>query len=749
MNNDIESYIQNYIKEYDIDKIFSEILNQLVINKIINPIPFMIKYLCGLLSNEERKKNNINIEGPFPKSNPIIIYPFNNKYDNDNNNKKYIQKILSKELFNEIKFFKSKNNACFNDIISEENELGVQIPDYNCLNVFNKVYEPIINYYNNIDISEYEFKYKYENFEKDFFPYYDINIKNIQKITFSFSRNLKNFPFINIIDDEQKEDIKNIIINVLDILINSNQITFLQKFENFNKDSNENENNENIKEKIYDVNYILKYINKNSSNINNNNFYEIYINKTLSTVILINVDEHLEIFGICDKNIDENFILETKLNEIINIIDSLEKKINFEYSNKYGFINKNIKKLGYGFNINSEIILQKKENIENIIKNNNFDNVKIINNNENEIKLNLENYYKLHETNLKIFIKNYYNKISGLINYENNNNKINIDDNLNEIDDLIKEEKNILSNSGKTLINYYNNTKKTFIFDNPDYIYTYPKFTNKFLLNSQNFNNNYFNKENISSILNNNFDKKNIISLKIKIIRNLKNFPFSNNKHNKNKEILSQILNCLNILNLKEKIGQFYSFDKQNEKETAIKILNNNNIKLKYININNNKENFGGVIQLNNNIIIVVNDIDHLKFYFNVLNPNDMLNDNIFNVLKMVNNFNKNLNFINDNYYGIITSDINKIGNGLKIKFLLKIKMLKVTLLNLIDNLNQSFLKKFQKKKFDEIKYYYYEEKNEKFLKIWNNINIGKNENEIIKDMLYFISQIFIADKNL
>jgi len=108
MNNDIESYIQNYIKEYDIDKIFSEILNQLVINKIINPIPFMIKYLCGLLSNEERKKNNINIEGPFPKSNPIIIYPFNNKYDNDNNNKKYIQKILSKELFNEIKFLKVK-----------------------------------------------------------------------------------------------------------------------------------------------------------------------------------------------------------------------------------------------------------------------------------------------------------------------------------------------------------------------------------------------------------------------------------------------------------------------------------------------------------------------------------------------------------------------------------------------------------------------------------------------------------------
>ena len=742
MNNDIESYIQNYIKEYNIDKIFSEILNQLVINKIINPIPFMIKYLCGLLSSEERKKNNINIEGPFPKSNPIIIYPFNNN-KNDNNNNKYIQKILSKELFNEIKFLKSKNNASFNDILSEENELGVQIPDFDCLNVFNKVYEPIINYYNNIDIKEYEFQYKYENFEKDFFPYYNNNIKNIQKIIFSFSRNLKNFPFINIIDEEQKEDIKNIIINVLDLLINSNQITFLQKFENFNDNENENK-----KENIYNVNYILKYINKNLSNINNDNFYEIYVNKNLSTVILVNLDEHLEIFGICDKNIDENFILENKLNEIINIIDSFEKKIKFEYSNKYGFINKNIKKLGYGFNINSEIILSKNENIEKIIKKNNFDNIKIINNNnENEIKLNLENYFKLNEINLKIFIKNYYNKISGLINYEKNNNNNLNDNNLNEIDDLINEEKNILSNSGKTLINYYNNKKKTFIFDNPDYIYTYPKFINKFLLNSQNFNNNYFNKEN--STLNNNFDKKNIISLKIKIIRNLKNFPFSNNKFNKNKEILSQILNCLNILNLKEKIGQFYSFDKQNEKETALKILNNNNIKLKYININNNEENFGGVIQLTNNIIIVVNDIDHLKFYFNILNPNDMLNDYIFNVLKMVNNFNKNLNFINDNYYGIITSNINKIGNGLTIKFLLKIKMLKVTLLNLIDNLNQSFLKKFQKKKFDEIKYYYYEEKNEKFLKIWNNINIGKNENEIIKDMLYFISQIFIADKNL
>jgi protein-arginine kinase len=36
-----------------------------------------------------------------------------------------------------------------------------------------------------------------------------------------------------------------------------------------------------------------------------------------------------------------------------------------------------------------------------------------------------------------------------------------------------------------------------------------------------------------------------------------------------------------------------------------------------------------------------------------------------------------------------------------------------------------------------------------KIVKVWNNITIGKSENEILGDILYFISQIFMVDKNL
>ena len=36
-----------------------------------------------------------------------------------------------------------------------------------------------------------------------------------------------------------------------------------------------------------------------------------------------------------------------------------------------------------------------------------------------------------------------------------------------------------------------------------------------------------------------------------------------------------------------------------------------------------------------------------------------------------------------------------------------------------------------------------------KIVKVWNNITIGKSENEILGDILYFISQIFMVDKNI
>ena len=36
-----------------------------------------------------------------------------------------------------------------------------------------------------------------------------------------------------------------------------------------------------------------------------------------------------------------------------------------------------------------------------------------------------------------------------------------------------------------------------------------------------------------------------------------------------------------------------------------------------------------------------------------------------------------------------------------------------------------------------------------KIVKVWNNFTIGKSENEILGDILYFISQIFMVDKNI
>ena len=141
---------KRYIEENDLERIISEMLNSLVHERVKQPLVYMIKYLAGLMTEEERKINGLIIPEPFPIGQPIAKYPY---LSHDCLLKKY----LNKELFKDIKYLKTKENGSLNSIIKisesyPEDKIGCQIIDGDSINVFSDLYIPIIDDYHNIDI---------------------------------------------------------------------------------------------------------------------------------------------------------------------------------------------------------------------------------------------------------------------------------------------------------------------------------------------------------------------------------------------------------------------------------------------------------------------------------------------------------------------------------------------------------------------------------------------------------------------
>ena len=86
-------------------------LNALVHERVKQPLVYMIKFLAGLMSEEERKQNGLVIPEPFPKGRPIAKFPYLTKDS-------LLKKYLSTELFTAIKYKKTKQGGNINNIIN-------------------------------------------------------------------------------------------------------------------------------------------------------------------------------------------------------------------------------------------------------------------------------------------------------------------------------------------------------------------------------------------------------------------------------------------------------------------------------------------------------------------------------------------------------------------------------------------------------------------------------------------------------
>ena len=757
---------KKYIEENDLDRIISEMLNALVHERVKQPLVYMIKFLAGLMSEEERKQNGLVIPEPFPKGRPIAKFPYLTKDS-------LLKKYLSKELFTAIKYKKTKQGGNINNIIKlcetlPDDQIGCQITDGDCLETFKDLLIPIINEYHNID-REYEYQKNEATINQNSFPFSSSTYKNINKFTFQVSRNIKDTPYDIICSNDKLEYVSNELVKDIQSLIDSKNLPQL-KYITYSKET------------ITQWDRILNYIDykddlKSKLQQRNNwpNHRGIYYLEDLSMIILINFSEHLQFYCSYDKTIHQENI---DLVKLFNTMKEYEKvigtKVPFDYSKQYGYLNSDVRLLGAGMKLSADITIKQLKDeytdkkFEDIIKGLKFDEYQLGNiDGDGKSIIKCSSCFKLNQKDEIFFIEQFYNNISGLIHLNkestNENNKLIFAQKQFELhfspydtnvktsyENSYEEEKDKISSSGlniNDIISYYitspENVYGIFLED-----YSQLKTFYSFIKNYLSLTQGYGNKELFFNEVTNNtqltlVEKNQIENVHICLIRNIDSFPFANSYINSNKEVEELITTSLTKLNLREHFGSYFSFDVENQKDQAKKIIEENN--LSFYNENMNISN-RGVIQFDyENVYAVVNDIDHIKFYLNVNKPGDKFNDYLFNVLKVLNEFSKQVKFATDKNFGVVTSCPKFLGTGLVIKITIRVKMYKESIDKIFKEANEKLIKD---SKIKEFSYEIIGDSVEgRTIVVRNEITSGKTENQILSDLGFFLDYVLTQEK--
>ena len=201
-----------YLKKYNLEKFFHHMINNILEENPENKILYMIKYIAGEMTKEERDKFKIKIPEPYPQNIPKIKFP------NLSNSISISRKILTKDLFKKLKHKKTKYNGNIYDIVklginNIHDKIGCLLCDGNSIEVFSEFLFPIIEKIHDINIKDNEINNFYiKNNNNDL---KDNNFPNLLKIIskcnvmrFIFNRNLAGFPFLIIANEEQKKKLR-------------------------------------------------------------------------------------------------------------------------------------------------------------------------------------------------------------------------------------------------------------------------------------------------------------------------------------------------------------------------------------------------------------------------------------------------------------------------------------------------------------------------------------------------------------
>jgi hypothetical protein len=196
---------EKYISEHDIEKTITEMLNSLVHEKSTEPLVFMIKYLTGMLTDEQKTKNNINIPGPYPNNIPLVKFP------DLENNYSILKNHITRRIWQHIKYNKSKNGANIMDVLKLADEkIGVLLADGDCIRVFGLVLEPMLRALNP--------EFDHEANENGFQEVFGKIKSNMRRISVSYSRNLRDVNFISSMSKPMLEQVEDAVRQSIDQL---------------------------------------------------------------------------------------------------------------------------------------------------------------------------------------------------------------------------------------------------------------------------------------------------------------------------------------------------------------------------------------------------------------------------------------------------------------------------------------------------------------------------------------------------
>jgi len=414
---------EDYLKFHDLESLISEMTNSVVHSLDPNPIVYMIKYLTGLLTEEERAEYKINIDPPYPQGVPIVKFP-NYKISN------ILSNYLTKNKWYDYKYIKTSFNNDINKLThlseySKTDKIGIAIVDKDCLNSFSSLLEKIIDEVHNLN--EYQRSsdvlFKIGNSPrllKDNFYFSDGLKSYIKYLKLCFSRNIEGYSYNNVDkrNGKLKEEIEKFLINLKNEGFLPGDFSKVDNIENFI-------NNDIDIKKEYQWMSEAGFINRNYTIKDR----AIWSNEDNSLIILINFSNHFEIIStIKECNSDK---IQDNYNYIMGILKQTQIRFTFDVIPKYGYINSHLSLIGGGFKLIGLFRINNINKIENNLKYFNFDECEI---NEKEGLLLFSKDYHLCEKNILTFLYKMFVNSYGIKSLCENYDEINI--NYNKISDF-------------------------------------------------------------------------------------------------------------------------------------------------------------------------------------------------------------------------------------------------------------------------------------------------------------------------
>lgn len=745
---------KDYLNAYDLQNVITEMTYSVIYSQSPNPIVYMIKYLTGLLTEEERIHFKINIDPPYPTGVPNVNFP-------DYQTKNVLSKYLYKSNWSKYKYVKTtfgnniNNMTCLTDN-NKNDKIGAAIVDKDCLNAYKDLLDKVITDVHCIENSKQSANpiFDIDNsylFYNDSLFFYDKLKDNLKKIKFVFYRNIEGYTYNNI--DKRngilKEDLEKEILlmkneGFLPKDLEKIESNKLQKFINSYK----------VISKEYEWMTSAGLVNKGYTL----NERSILANKDLSIIILINFANHLEIMLTIESGRKE-FKMQEKFNYLMKFMKRARLRFPFEVHPKYGYVTSNISLLGAGYKV---YVLFKHKNVK--VRKDIFDNKDFyccdIDLNQNHVLF--ESHFHLNDSDIISFNKRIFARLYGY--------KVlcdNLDKNVDSIkakltkrispvyktyEALFPNMINIFDLFGDNInkaINFYKLSEKgdELLFISPYSYLVFKDFISKFIYYRDNITldtQSYLERQEKPRVLVNIETRdfiEQLINFNVYISRNIADYPFpiSSGYDDYNSKVFETIKSLIESMNSVEKIGTIMTFSEAKE------IINENNIKIFHT---PKMEKYGiapdypkdtGIIKFEKPYLFAtLNDLNHINFILSINKPDESVEIKTYVafLIQLVHIFSCYIKFAFSKKYGFLTACPQYMGNGIQISADIKLKNLKNDyIMNYIRDKNMTFEEVSDKR-----------HKEYRIIRLLNKGSFCYSETELLSEFIGVIHDLIIED---